>query len=54
MPPNGGGHTPSRALPQLVPSALGDIDGVQWPYHFPKADDGPADRMFGLIWVQIV
>ena len=37
-----GVSAPSRCLPQLVPSALDETRGVQWPYHFLKADDGPG------------
>ena len=33
-----GGRTSSCALPN---SCLWHSVNVQWPYHFPKADDGP-------------
>ena len=40
-----GGRTPSRALPHSCLRHSVNFDGVQWPYHFPKADDGPGLRL---------
>ena len=39
-PPYERGNTLSRALPQLVPSAL--VFQISWPDNFLKADDGPV------------
>ena len=40
----GGGCQPPLVLLPLVPSPLGEPNGVQWPYHFLKADDGPVSQ----------